>query len=194
MRILPIVEGDGDMEAVPELVRRVLHAHERYDVEISRPHRRGDLPKVLQRFDDYLQTALIDGDPVLWVLDYDCEDCDDDKRDLVDLVSRSASLRGSVAVEFVFFVKEFESIFLADHETTKAVFEDIPSNFQFPIDPESVRDAKGWISKARPKGAAYKPTQHQKRLASRVDLGRLRCRSPSFRRFEAAVLRLALVS
>jgi hypothetical protein len=129
-RILPIVEGDGDMLAVPELIRRV---------------------------------AADQG---------------------------AARLARAVPVEFVFMVQEFETLFLADSETTRHVFPDIPSTSAFPEDPERIRDAKGWLSQARPKGSAYKPTQHQQKLTARVDLARLRVRSPSFVQFEAAVTAL----
>lgn len=190
MKLLPIVEGEGDMEAVPELARRVLHAHDRYDIQVLRPHRRGDLPKVLQRFDDYLQVALIESHPVLWVMDYDCAECSNVDKHTLELKQRATSHPGGDCVEFVFMVREFETLFLADQETTRSVFSDIPANLAFPADAESVRDAKGWLSKARPKGSAYKPTQHQRKLTASVDLARLRSRSESFRRFEAAVLKL----
>ncbi len=190
MRILPIVEGDGDLAAVPELIRRIAHDHEVFDLQIIRPHKRGDLPKVRARFADYLNTALLEQAPILWVLDYDCETCSDVTRDTADLRTRAVNLNAGNNIEFVFMVQEYETLFLADHETTKAVFPDIPVDLSFPDDPERIRDAKGWISQARPKGSAYKPTTHQARLSSQVDLHRLRARSPSFVRFEDAVLRL----
>lgn len=188
--ILPIVEGDGDEAAVPELVRRIAHAAGVYEVTVLRPHKRGDLPKVLKRFDDYLQTALLEDAAILWVTDYDCATCDDVERDLSILRERANAAHPHRPVEFALMAREFESLFLADHETTRAVFTDIPDATAWPADPESIRDAKGWISAARPKGLAYKETAHQARLAAQVDLDRLRDRSPSFRRFEAAVLAL----
>lgn len=186
-RILPIVEGDGDFDAVPELIRRISHDLERFDVQVCRPHKRGDLPKVLGRFDDYFQTAMLEGCPILWVLDYDCEDCNDQAAHVDELRSRAKKLARGAAYEFVFIVKEFESLFLADSKTTRRVFPDIPESLVFPANPEAIRDAKGWLSAARPKGFAYKPTQHQKQLASQVELTTLRKSSPSFVRFEAAV-------
>lgn len=189
-RILPVVEGDGDLAAVPELVRRVLQDRGQHDVQICRAHKRGELPKVLGRFDDYFQTAALEKAPILWVLDYDCATCDDPARDLKLLKRRAKAIAPDAAVEFVFMVKEFETLFLADHETVRRVFSDIPSGFLFPPNPELVRDAKGFLSQARPKGSAYKPTQHQMRLAAQLDLSRLRTRSASFRNFEAAVHRL----
>ena len=186
-RILPVVEGDGDFEAVPELIRRTAHGMGHFDVEVQRPHKRGDLPKVLSRFDDFFKTALIERCPILWVLDYDCEECNDQARHVDELRARGKALAGGIAFEFVFFVKEFETLFLTDHETTRKVFPDIREAQAFPANPEGIRDAKGWLSQARPKGYAYKPTQHQKRLTAQVDLFRLRARSPSYARFELAV-------
>ncbi len=186
-RILPVVEGDGDMQAVPELIRRVAHDKGHFDLSICRPHKRGDLPKVRSRFDDFFKTALLERCPILWVMDYDCSGCDDQAADVDDLRARALGLSQGAHFEFAFMVQEFEALFLADHETTRRVFPDIDEAVQFPADPETVRGAKEWLSSARPKGSAYKPTQHQKRLASQVNLARLRLRSDSFVRFEAAV-------
>lgn len=190
MQILPIVEGDGDIAAVPELIRRVAFENGNYDVQIGRPHKRGDLPKVLGRFDDFLLTALLEQSPVLWVLDYDCHDCVDQRKHTRELGKRASVLAGGMPVEFVFMVKEFETLFLADEATTRGVFPDIPAHLQFPSNPEGIRDAKGWLSAARPKGSAYKATSHQKRLTAQLNLATLRQASDSFRRFESAVLRL----
>lgn len=186
-RILPIVEGDGDMQAVPELIRRVAHELGHFDLTVCKPHKRGDLPKVRSRFEDYFRTALLEGCPILWVMDYDCEDCHSPIADLAELRSRATPMALGARFEFAFMVQEFETLFLADHETTRLVFSDIPDALAFPTDPESVRGAKEWLSSARPKGSSYKPTQHQKRLSSQVNLARLRSRSPSFVQFEMAV-------
>jgi Domain of unknown function (DUF4276) len=188
--ILPIVEGDGDARAVPELIRRVAFDSGHYDVSVLPAHRRGDLPSVRKRFDDFLATAMLEQSPILWVLDYDCEGADDVMRDLADLRRRVATTHATQPVEFAFFVKEFESLFLADHETTRAVFPDIPESADWPENPEDIRNAKGWISKRRPTGRAYKETVHQVTIASQLNLDRLRDRSPSFVRFEAALLAL----
>ena len=189
-RILPVVEGDGDLKAVPELVRRVAHGLGHYDVIVERPHKRGDLPKVLSRFEDYFSVALLEACPILWVMDYDCADCDDQMSHVQALHARAESLAQGTPFEFVFMVQEFETLFLADHETTRKVLDNISGTCVFPTDPEQVRDAKGWISSARPKGSSYKPTQHQQKIASQIDLARLRTRSPSFMPFHAAVQRL----
>lgn len=190
MHILPIVEGEGDEAAVPTLIRRITAAQERFDVNVSRAHRRGDLPKVLRRFDDYLQAALLEESPILWVLDYDCADCTDHVRHAKELKARAKPIAGQHPVEFVFMVQEYETLFLADEETTRQVFPDIAAAVKFPANPELIRGAKEWLSEARPKGSNYKPMQHHAKLSAQMDLDRLRQRSASFVRFEKAVLKL----
>jgi hypothetical protein len=190
MQILPIVEGEGDEAAVPTLIRRITTEQGRFDVNVSQPHRRGDLPKVLRLFDNYLRTALLEGTPILWVLDYDCANCNDHVRHAKELKARAKLIAGQHPVEFVFMVREYETLFLADEATTRQVFPDIAPALKFPTDPERIRGAKEWLSEARPKGSAYKPMQHQARLSAQVDLNRLRLRSPSFVRFEKAVIKL----
>jgi hypothetical protein len=191
-RILPIVEGAGDLQAVPELVRRVTSDLGRYDVTVLRPQLRGDLPKVRAGFSNFLEVALLEEASILWVMDYDCEDCRNVDLDLAKLNAMAHAAARGRKVRFALMVQEFETLFLSDHETTKKVFPDIPVDLRFPTKPEGIRDAKGWISNARPRGLAYKPTQHQQRLAAQVDLERLRSRSPSFVRFEAAIRDLIL--
>lgn len=187
MRILPIVEGEGDEEAVPELLRRLAYDLERFDVTICPAQRRGDLPKVKGRFEAFFRTAALEEAAIFWVMDYDCQECTDQARHVEELKALARRIDSRQRIEFVFMVQEFETLFLADWATTCSVFSDISVRAPAPTNPESIRDAKGYLSKARPKGSAYKPTQHQKRLAAQVNFDRLRACSPSFNRFEAAV-------
>jgi len=77
-RLLPIVEGYGDLAAVPLLIRRVLHElHGRCDVDVLPPQRRGEWPRVKQDFARFFLSARLENAPILWVLDFDCADCID---------------------------------------------------------------------------------------------------------------------
>lgn len=189
-RVLPIVEGQGDATAVPALMRRVAAEHGIHNLEILTPHRRGDLPKIRSRLSDFLEAARLENAPVFWVLDYDCQGCVDVDADMAQLAAESERLAPDMQIKYSLIVKEFESLFLVDEPTTRRVFKDIPAEITFPDKPEEVRGAKEWLSKARPKGQAYKETTHQEKLASQLDLTVLRHRSPSFVRFEAALLEL----
>ena len=188
--LLTIVEGDGDMLAVPELVRRVLHSHEIFDVNILRPHQRGDLPKVKANFDRFFRAAMLENAPILCVLDFDCAFCDSAPREREALVSLARNIRPDQKFDACFMVKEYESLFLCDEATTRRVFGDIDPDRSFPADFEAMRDAKGWLSNARPKGFSYKPVTHQKKLTAQLDLAYLKDHSPSFRAFESALMAL----
>lgn len=189
-RVLPIVEGTGDATAVPTLIRRIAHEHEIFDLEILTPHQRGDIPTIKPRLRDFLVAASFDEAPLFWVLDYDCDGCTDVALDLQKFEALAKQIVPHIAVRFALMVKEFETLFLVDETTTRRVLKHIPGDTIFPQNAESVRDAKGWLSKALPKGLSYKPTTHQERISAQVDLTLLRQQSPSYQRFEQALLDL----
>lgn len=189
--ILPLVEGDGDLQAVPELIRRIAILHEAYDVSVLRPHKRGDLPKVLNNFERFFEAAVIDENSgILWIMDFDCDFCDDVIEQETSLRDRANRLRPGYPFEVCLLVKEYESLFLHDPKALQKTFPTWPPDASLPTHPEEIRDAKGWISKTLPKGIAYKPTTDQKRITAQLDLLHLRKHSPSFGRLEACVLNL----
>lgn len=186
-----IVEGDGDVLALPVLVRRILEANNIFDAALASPvQKRGDLPKVRRRFSDFFQAATFDMHPILCVLDFDCSDCRDVLSEEQNFRNMAASLRPGYPFQACFLVKEYESIFLSDPETTRQVLPRIRDNYSFPTDPEGIRDAKGELSSAQERGWSYKPTVHQAKLSAQVNLPLIRQRSASYRRLEDAVLSL----
>jgi len=190
-KIQLIVEGDGDVLAVPVLVRRIFSAHGVFDASVANPVQgRGDLPKVRRRFSDFFQAAALEQHPVLCVLDFDCEDCVDVLAEEENFRRMAEAILPGYPFQACFMVKEYETLFLSDPVTTRDVLPKVRAGYEFPQDPESVRDAKGALSAAQEKGWSYKPTVHQAKLSAQVDLGVLRENSPSYRRFEAAVLTL----
>lgn len=189
--LLPIVEGDGDLQAVPVLIRRLLQdVHHRFDIQLLPAQRRGEWPRVKREFERFYLSARLHNAPIFWILDFDCDDCVDVHLEERWLKKRAAELDPQGKIEVAFIVKEFESLFLYDEASTRGAFPELPLSIRFPTQPEAVRDAKGWLSGALPKGRAYKPTTDQARLTSRLDLHLLRHTSPSFQRFEQALLRL----
>ncbi|HEX7639602.1 MAG TPA: DUF4276 family protein [Burkholderiaceae bacterium] len=190
-KVLPIVEGDGDLHAVPVLLRRVLHERlGRFDVQVLPAQKRGELPKVRQEFRRFYLTALKEDASILWVLDFDCDDCLDHAHEREQLLLQARSINPVGRLDIVFMVKEFESLFLHDMGALRSAFPELPGDFSLPRQPESIRGAKEWISKCLPKGRAYKPTVDQAGLCAKLDLVRLKDVSASFARFEAAVAAL----
>jgi Domain of unknown function (DUF4276) len=187
-----IVEGVGDVQALPVLVERILRAHNIFDVQVAQPvHRRGEIRTVRTRFNEFFRIAAYHGRPVLCVLDFDCDDCHDALGEEREFLRMAQAIRPQYPFQACFLVKEYESLFLWDLEATKTVFPLIKSDYVFPDNPELIRDAKGELSKAQPVGYSYKPTAHQEQLSRKVSLELLREKSASFQRLEQAVLALA---
>jgi hypothetical protein len=113
---------------------------------------------------------------VLIVIDSD-DDCPKELAPaLLDRATRAAGGRWPVGV--VLAKSEFESWFIAAAESI-AGRSGLPPNLVAPADPESIRDAKGWLQKAMPPGRKYSETVDQPSLASKFDLDAAR-RAPSF--------------
>jgi hypothetical protein len=191
-RLLPIVEGHGESHAVPLIIRRILSAHGIYDVEPLSAQRKGEYPTVVRNFDTLFQAAILVKAPILWVMDFDSKDYNCPVKEAQQLLARAATLRPGWPIKIAFLVKEYETLFLIDEAATRKAFPDIPAKTSFPQEPEKVRGAKEWLSKARPAaGHAYKPMVDQAKITAHLDLDLLRTRSPDFAHLERAVLELA---
>jgi hypothetical protein len=189
-----IVEGEGDKEAVPVLVRKILTAHEIHHVQLTGPQVSRDLPNVEKRFEDYLRYALKSQCPILWVLD-----CDDKKEGVrgcpVEHVKnfqkriKAMKLPSLPPLVFAFFVYEFESLFLAEQSALKDFYQLPPTKT---IDPGAAkrRDAKGEIKKLLPKDRGYKEPIDQPKIAARLNLDVCRQVSRDFCHLEDALVRL----
>lgn len=188
-RILPIVEGDGDLKAVPLLLRNLLAFHGLNETQVLPPHKRGELPKVAAGFDNYFRMALKENAAIILVLDFDCDYCDCPFLEAEKLYQHAQSIRINWPFKIAFLVKEFECLFLAETQAATNVLSLHPGT-EFPNTPEIIRDAKGWLSKALPKGSTYKPTVHQAKITAHLNFDKLRETSSDFRHLENALLHL----
>lgn len=189
-----IVEGEGDAIALQVLVRRILSDNALDHIQLTRPQISGDIRKVFKRLGDFMGYGLKNACPILWVLD-----CDDKIDDVVGCpVRHVANLRTAIVqqqihqsqpVEFAFFTKEFESLFLAEQRAIKDYYR-LPDNLEIDAGAALRRDAKGEISKLLGKDRGYKETIDQAKLAARLDLPTCRAVSRDYRHFEDAILRL----
>ena len=181
VRIVAIVEGHGEVESVPLLVRRLAAeiAAERLP-EVPKPIRVGRMKLLkqgeLERSVELAARQTGDGGGVLILLDAD----DDCPKDLAEnLLSRARAARGDRQIRVVLAKREFEAWFLAAAESI-AGERDLPIALQPPAEPEGIRDAKGWLTREMPRGRSYRPTRDQAGLTARLDLASARDRSPSF--------------
>jgi hypothetical protein len=179
--VAPIVEGQGDVAAVPVLLRRIASEVEPdRGIEVRRPIRvaRDKVVKdgELERFVELARRTAGAGGAVLIVLDAD----DDCPKDLAPaLLTRAQAGRPGDEIRVVLANREFEAWFLAGAMSLRGR-RGLPDDLEPPPDPEAIRDAKGWLQTRRTDGFAYSPTTDQPALAAIVDLHAARATSPSF--------------
>ena len=189
--IVPIVEGDGEVEAVPLLLRRVLRErHSRYDIRIQKPINARGKTKLLRKFGSFLEYARRDQEcnAVLVLLDGD----DDCPRDLAtDLAQTAAGLNMGVPVAVVCAHREYEAWFVASLDS--ATGDNIRATLGLSEtavhegDVESIGSPKGWIQVRMPQSSGYKETQDQPALTPFIDIEHTQGRSRSFQRLCHAV-------
>jgi hypothetical protein len=187
--LVAIVEGFGEVEAVPLLIRRWFQAKGLLPPEIPRPIR---VPKSrllaageLERTVEQAARRAGPGGALLVLVDAD-DDCAAELGRF--LRERALRARADRETAVVLPVREFEAWFLASAESL-AGHRGLPEHLAPPNDPEAVRDAKGWLSDRMTSGRIYAPRVDQAALAQALDF-RLAERSRSFRKFVRELKRL----
>lgn len=179
VRIACIVEGYGEREAVPVLIRRIaFQLDPGLNVRIPHPIRLAKSrllqPGELERAVNLAAIHIEGSGGILVVLDSD-DDCPAEVAP--KLLARVRSARSNLPSAVVLANKEFESWFLAAARSLRG-YRGFPDDLEPPAQPETVRGAKEWLSRHRREGA-YSPSVDQSSLAAHfsLDLGR---RAPSF--------------
>ena len=193
-KIVPIVEGEGDIRAVPVLLRRVLHESlQQYAWGVTSPKKAHGLPTLHRRLENYLRYAAIEKDAqaILILLDLDDGCPAVEAQQLADDIR---ALSSKLPVAIVLAHREYEAWFLASVDT---IVQQGGQKYRFssaflqnptpPSDVESIRDAKGWISRQMIPGHRYKETLHQPSMTTLIDFDLAIQRSRSFRRLLHAV-------
>jgi hypothetical protein len=188
MRVKPIVEGHGEVKAVPELIRRLASAGEIYSIEVLssiRAHRTDFInPDKLAK---WLQLARLDGpDAILILFDAD----DDCPLELVHEMEAKAKTEASpIPLEIVIANREYEAWFLAAIESLRGV-RGIGPDAEYSGEPEEPRDTKRRLTQRMIGERSYSETADQAALTSIFDLAMAYRRCRSFRRAATAMGRL----
>lgn len=189
--IVPVVEGDGEVEAVPLLLRRVLREQcIRHDVDVATPknaHGRGTLLRDLERFLKY--AAMTPGcTAVLLLLDAD-DDCS--KELALELSNRCGEFHLDIPIAIVCATRKYEAWFLASLDTIRGKpikgKPGLSATTRFTGSVEELRGVKEWLTQHMPPGRAYKETLDQAPMTEHIDLESAYARSRSFRRLCHAV-------
>lgn len=189
MKLGLVVEGHGEVESVPILIRRIA-GWLGTACEIAPPLRvpRKAVVKAgeLERAVTLLANKVGADGAVLILLDAD----DDLACTLAPaLIERARAARPDRAVGLVLAVREFEAWFLAAARSLRGV-RGLAADLEPPASPESVRGAKEWLSERKRGG--YLPTADQPGLTARFDIEVAR-QLPSFDKLVREVARLLAV-
>lgn len=192
--VASVVEGYGEVSALPKLLQRVAKDIGIYSLSTPVPMRvpRSKLVASggIERAVSAMATEAGVAGAVLVVLDAD-DDCP--ARLGPQLLRRAQDARSDMRMAVVLATREFEAWFLAAAPSL-AGRHGLPADFDTPPNLETIRDAKGKLSKARIDGHPYRPTVDQAPLASVFDMKMARMNSPSFDKFCRDVARLLGVS
>ncbi|MCX7112541.1 MAG: DUF4276 family protein [Proteobacteria bacterium] len=183
MTITSIVEGDGEVAALPVLLHRIAAwiSPER-EINIPPPIRvrRDRFLNKDEEFRRYLLLAAAkcgDSGWILILLDAD-DDCPAKLGSKI--LQRARGIVPHREISVVLANREYEAWFLAAAESLHGhrgfVF-DNPQNFE----PELPRNAKGWL-RDRMEGKTYRETTDQPAFSARLDLRQAFDRSRSFRK------------
>ncbi len=172
-RIAIVVEGDGDKQAVPVLVRRHLEARERFDVEVGRPLNTKGRSKLLRpgELERYVRLACFQPGTtgVLVVCDTDA----DAACELGPAGTLRANAGAAVPVRFCLAVRKFENWIAASAETLANETLEVP-DFEA-INGENV--VRRWRAPQK-----YVKPLHQARYTNGIDHELVAERCPSFAR------------
>jgi hypothetical protein len=167
VKVRCVVEGHGDVAALPVLLRRI--AHELFAIHVDvrppirQPRHRVVKPGELERAVDLAARQAGAGGLVVVGLDAD-DDCPATLGP--QLLARAQGPAGIVPVIVVLAEREYESWFLAAARSLRGQ-RGLPTDLEAPDDAGRVRDAKGWLG-SRMDG--YRETLDQPALTATFSL------------------------
>lgn len=169
--IAPIVEGHGEVQALPVLLRRVAaEANPPVELALNPPLR--VKPGSFFHNEDYFRkyvelaarkTRVHARGCVLILLD-----CEDECPGMLgpEILKRAQNCRSDVQFIVTLAKREYETWFLASARSLRSVC-GLERDVLPPDQPESIRDAKGWLSQKM--GITYNEPEHQPKMTYRFD-------------------------
>ncbi len=165
-----IVEGDGDVEAVPIAIRRIVQeiapglALKIHPIRV--PRTKLVKPEELERSVELAARRAGRSGAIIVILD-----SDDDCPAILgpELLRRARRARADLPVSVVLAEREFEAWFLASARSLRGL-RGLAGDLEPPPDPEAIRGAKEWLSARMPEGRSYVETLDQSALTASMDL------------------------
>ena len=181
VRIASIVEGRGEVAAVPILLHRIARAVSPY-VLVTLPPRRVQRNRIAKEgeVEKAVELAARRRGPgrggILILLDAD-DDCPMELAE--ELLGRAYAARGDQHIRVVLAKREYEAWFLAAARSL-ADRQDINESTTPPTQPESKRGAKEWLGRQMLTHSSYSPVRDQPELTRHFDMDAARRSARSF--------------
>jgi hypothetical protein len=190
VRIASIVEGHGDGEAVPILIRRIAQELDPalaasvgpvLRVPAARLVKQGEIERAIE-----LAARKNSGQGGILLL----LDCDDGcpAQQAPELLKRAISARSDIPISVVLAKREYEAWFLAAAESLRGQ-RGLPPDLVGPENPEEIRGAKEWLTSQMPRGQSYSESSDQPALTAAFDMNAAR-RADSFDKCHREIVRL----
>ena len=182
VKIAAIVEGYGECEAVPILIRRIARTIDPGFVPKVFPPLRIPASRIMkegetERSVDFAARKLQGQGGILVVLDCDWDNgCP--AMDGPALLKRAMDVRKDLPIAVILAKREFEAWFLAAAESLRGKH-GLPNDLQSPARPEDIRGAKEWLSDKMPYGRSYAQTTDRPAFTDLFDMSLAR-RGDSF--------------
>jgi hypothetical protein len=180
--IAAIVEGHGECEAVPALIRRIakdidpalcikMHVMRVPTSKLKKP---GEVERSVE-----LAVRRVSRRGGIFII----RDCDEDNGcpavEGPALLERAKSARPDIPIAVVLAKKEYEAWFIAAVDSLRGK-RGLPNDLEIVREPEEIRGAKEWLSNRMPSDFPYAETIHQVAFTSVFDMSTARQRSDSF--------------
>ncbi len=185
MMLQPIVEGWGEVTAVPVLLRRFSAEAGAFGVRIGMPIRRKRSELVREdpvRHAVRLARLRPGCSSILILFDSD-NDCPKELAPTIEMWA--AAEAGGIPCAVVMAHREYEAWFLATMVSLRGK-RGIREDAEPHPEPEAPRGAKGQLEARMGRGASYSPTADQAALTAEFDLATAYARCRSFRRMTSA--------
>ena len=182
MNIQPIVEGHGEVAAVPVLLRRLREVAQTYPLEINAPirrHRSDFFNEVEVRRAVRLALRQEDCDAILLLFDGDGDD-DCPLNQAPQILGWAQADAAEKPCFVVMAYREYEAWFLASIESLRGC-RGIRQDAQSHPEPEVPRGAKGQLEDRMEAGRSYHETADQPALTASFDMERAYRQCRSFR-------------
>ena len=175
LKIGCIVEGRGDVAAVPVLIRRIAaECYPELAIDMPRPIR-ADRNQVVQPNELEQEVKLaaqkISGQGAIFIILDSDEDCPAELGPI--LLHRALQVCPNLPIAVVLAKHEFEAWFLAAAESLRGR-RGLRNDLNSPDNPEAIRGAKEWLRQRMQSGRTYRETRDQPALTALFDLEQAR--------------------